>query len=226
MKRFLLMTAVMFLLAGCESLPKRDPDFAPVQPADLRPPVQNSGSIYQAGYDMRLFEDITARRVGDILTITLDETTQASKDTSSKTGKTSSFETSGSAPSLFGVASKAVLGNDLSTSAKYSMDRSTDGSGSADQSNSLKGEISVTVVEVIPNGNLKVRGEKRVTLNTGDEYIRISGIVRPIDIDASNKISSNQVADATVMYTGEGALADTSKIGWFSRVLNSPFFPF
>jgi flagellar L-ring protein precursor FlgH len=84
----------------------------------------------------------------------------------------------------------------------------------------------VTVVDVLPNGNLKIRGEKRVTLNDGSEYIRLSGIVRIVDIDASNTILSSKVADATIMYTGDGTVADTSKMGWFSKVFLSPFFPF
>jgi Flagellar basal body L-ring protein len=84
----------------------------------------------------------------------------------------------------------------------------------------------VTVIDVLPNGNLSVRGEKRVALNQGDEFIRLSGIVRPVDITASNMISSDKVADVTIMYVGEGALADSSKMGWLSRVVQSPWFPF
>jgi flagellar L-ring protein precursor FlgH len=100
------------------------------------------------------------------------------------------------------------------------------GSGAADQSNSLVGDISVTVIELLPNGNLKVRGEKRVTLNQGNEYIRLSGIVRPVDIAADNTISSDKIADPTIMYTGDGAMADASKMGWLARVIYSPWFPF
>ncbi|MCK5888736.1 MAG: flagellar basal body L-ring protein FlgH, partial [Methylococcales bacterium] len=83
-----------------------------------------------------------------------------------------------------------------------------------------------TVVAVLPNGNLRIRGEKRVTLNDGSEYIRLSGIVRTVDIDASNTILSSKVADATIMYTGDGVVADSSKMGWFSKLFLSPFFPF
>jgi flagellar L-ring protein precursor FlgH len=84
----------------------------------------------------------------------------------------------------------------------------------------------VTVVELLPNGNLKIRGEKRVTLNQGDEFVRLSGIVRPVDITPSNDIDSSRIADATFMYTGEGSLADAMTKGWVSRALSSPWFPF
>ena len=213
---------VLLLLTACTSVPPRDPEFAPVQPASLRPPIQNSGSIYQSGYDMRLFEDNKAMRVGDILTITLQESTQAKKADDLNTKKDNNVAVS--APSIAGFALSALTGNDAKT--ELAAKRAFTGQGKADQSNSLDGNISVTVTELLPNGNLKVRGEKRVTLNQGDEYIRLSGIVRPVDIDANNTITSDKVADATIMYTGEGAMADASKMGWLSRAIFSPWFPF
>ncbi|WP_026603418.1 flagellar basal body L-ring protein FlgH [Methylomonas sp. 11b] len=223
--KFLLVAAIA-ILVGCDTLPKRDPDFAPVQPADLRPPQQSNGAIYQAGYDMRLFEDHAARRVGDILTVTFDENTNATKQANSKTSKNSDIKTTGSAPSIYGMATSALFGHDLETSIDFSADRSTEGKGDSRQSNRLTGSMSVTVVDVLPNGNLRVRGEKRVTLNDGSEYIRLSGIVRPIDINVANTLASSKVADATIMYTGDGALADSSKPGWISRIFSSPLFPF
>ncbi|MGZ5620366.1 MAG: flagellar basal body L-ring protein FlgH [Methylobacter sp.] len=219
---FCIFAVVLSLLEACTPIPQRDPAFAPVAPADLRPPVQSSGSIYQAGYDTRLFEDQTAKRIGDILTITLKEDTQAKKadDLNTKKDTTMSAEV----PSAFGIAASALTGQNLRTT--LSSNKEFKGQGNADQSNSLIGNISVTVVDVLPNGNLSVRGEKRVTLNQGDEFIRLSGIVRPVDINSSNIISSDKVADVTIMYVGEGAMADASKMGWLSRVLQSPWFPF
>ncbi len=210
------------ILSGCEVLPKRDPAFAPVQAVDLRPPEQNSGAIYQAGYDVRLFEDHTARRIGDILTITLTEETKAKKQADLTSEKDTSISVT--APNVAGVDPSIIFGNDLS--ATLASSHTFEGEGDANQSNSLTGDISVTVVAVLPNGNMKVRGEKRVTLNDGSEYIRLSGIVRPIDIDATNTIPSTKVADATIMYTGDGTVADSSKMGWFARFFNSAFFPF
>ncbi|RIZ71576.1 MAG: flagellar basal body L-ring protein FlgH [Methylococcales bacterium] len=220
--KFSFVGIIVLMMVACTPIPTKDPDFAPVQPASLIPPVQNSGSIYQAGYDMRLFEDNKARRVGDVLSIIFNEATQANKaaDLSQEKQNSMSF----TAPSLYGMAVSTMTGSDLKTT--VASDNKFTGTGKADQSNSLTGNISVTVIELLPNGDLKVRGEKRVTLNQGDEYVRLSGIVRPIDIDPSNTVSSDKVADATIMYTGNGSMADASKMGWLSRILNSAWIPF
>lgn len=216
---FIVLTPL--LLAACSApLPKREPSFSPVAPADLRPPAQSSGGIYQAGYDNRLFEDITARRVGDVLTVNLNEKTNSIKKASTKDSKNDNI--SASLPTLFGLGS-LLLGSDMKTAMKA--ERKFEGKGDVGQSNQLSGLISVTVVELLPNGNLKIRGEKRVTLNQGDEFIRLSGIIRPVDIKPTNIIDSEKIADATFMYTGEGALNDTNDQGWLSRVFNSPWFP-
>ncbi|RLA21185.1 MAG: flagellar basal body L-ring protein FlgH [Gammaproteobacteria bacterium] len=221
MKKLLLLLPLI-LLTACESIPKRDPAFAPVRPSALQPPKPNNGSLYQAGYDVRLFEDDTARRVGDILTVMLAENTDAKKEADNEVKKKN--QTSVSLPTILGESNREILGFELETSLKS--DNNFKGEGETNQSNSLTGNIAVTVVELLPNGNLIIRGEKRVTLNDGDEFIRLSGIVRPVDIGSDNVISSNKVADATIMYTGEGALADGSKLGWMSRFFNSPYFPF
>lgn len=207
---------LLLWLTACTQTPPKEPEFSTVKPANLRPPAQNNGAIYQAGYDMRLFEDNKAMRVGDVLNITLRELTRANKADGLNSTKENSA--SGSAPMLFGMPTK--IDTELSATREFK------GLGTANQSNSLNGNISVTVVEVLPNGNLRVRGEKRVTLNQGDEFIRLSGIVRPVDIDPTNTVASDKVADATIMYIGEGAIADSSKMGWLGRIFSSPWFPF
>jgi flagellar L-ring protein precursor FlgH len=217
-----VVAVMMSLIEACTPIPQRDPAFAPVAPADLRPPLQNSGSIYQSGYDTRLFEDQTAKRIGDVLTITLLERTQAKKADDLKTKKDTNMSVT--APSMYTLGAQMLGGQDINASIQAN--REFTGEGQADQSNSLSGNISVTVIDVLPNGNLSVRGEKRVTLNQGDEFIRLSGIVRPVDINAGNIITSDKVADVTIMYVGEGAMADASKMGWLARILNSPWFPF
>jgi flagellar L-ring protein precursor FlgH len=221
-RRFAFLAVMLSLLEACTPIPPRDPAFAPVAPADLRPPVQNSGSIYQSGYDTRLFEDQTAKRIGDVLTITLLERTQAKKADDLRTKKDTNMSVT--APSMYTLGAQVLSGQDIN--ANLRANREFDGEAKADQSNSLSGNISVTVVDVLPNGNLSVRGEKRVTLNQGDEFIRLSGIVRPVDINSANIITSDKVADVTIMYVGEGAMADASKMGWLARILNSPWFPF
>ena len=220
--KIVFMGTVLSMLVGCEVLPKRDPAFAPVQTVDLRPPQQANGAIYQAGYDMRLFEDHTAKRIGDILTVKFDESTKAKKKADLDASKDNSI--SATAPVLAGMDPSMIFGKDLSSTLASA--HQFTGKGTANQSNSLTGNISVTVVDVFPNGNLRIRGEKRVSLNDGNEFIRLSGIVRPADINATNIIASSKVADATIMYTGDGALADSSKVGWFAKFFLSPIFPF
>jgi flagellar L-ring protein precursor FlgH len=90
----------------------------------------------------------------------------------------------------------------------------------------LSGNITVTVIEVLPNRNLYVRGEKRIGINQGNEYIRLSGIVRPEDITPQNTIESTRIADPTIVYVGEGMVADANTMGWLARFFNSVLFPF
>lgn len=222
MAHFKWIMFISLFTVACTPLPTRDPAFAPVEPADLRAPAQNSGSIYQANYDMRLFEDHTAKRVGDVLTIRLVERTQAKKLSDMEARKNTSLSVK--APLILGMEAAQLLGHDVET--EVATNHQFTGEGEANQSNSLTGDLSVTVVEVLPNGNLRVRGEKRVALNQGSEYVRLSGIVRPVDIDVANSVLSSRVADATIMYTGDGAVADASKMGWLARFFISPWFPF
>mgnify|MGYP000438572021 CR=1 FL=1 len=217
------LIASSVLLTACETMPDRDPEFAPVNPGALRPPEQKTGSIYQSNYDMRLFEDHTAKRIGDIITVLLNERTQARKDANTEIKKEMDFEMA--APTLAGVDPATFLGKNIFNN-NITSNREFKGEADSDQSNSLSGSISVSVVEVLPNGYLKVRGEKRVTLNQGNEYIRVSGIVRPADLDSNNSISSNLIADATIMYVGDGALAEGNRIGWAARIFNHWLFPF
>ncbi len=222
----------LLLVSACQTQPKRDPAFAAVRPT--LPPVEpeSNGSIYKPGFDMRLFEDLKARRVGDILTVVLNEATNAEKDATTTLSKDSTANIDN--PTIFGASPEFSLPKftplsatqDLSLQSNLHSDHALTGSGAADQSNILTGNITVFVVEVLPNGNLIVRGEKRVTLNNGVEYIQLSGIVRPVDILTNNTVQSTQIADATINYIGEGALSDTNKNGWLARFFASPFMPY
>ncbi|PWU30191.1 flagellar basal body L-ring protein FlgH [Pseudomonas sp. RW407] len=225
----LLPLLALAALAGCVSPPPKpdDPYYAPVMPRTPMPAAQNNGSIYQAGFDNNLYGDRKAFRIGDIITITLNEKTQASKkansdiskDSSNKMGLTSLFGGSATTNNPFGSG-------DLSLSAEYSGNRETKGDSAAGQSNSLTGSITVTVAEVMPNGILAVRGEKWMTLNTGNELVRIAGLIRADDIATDNTVSSTRVADARITYSGTGAFADASQPGWLDRFFLSPLWPF
>ena len=104
--------------------------------------------------------------------------------------------------------------------------RSFAGSGDADQSNSLEGTITVTIAEVLPNGVLRVRGEKWITLTRGEELLRVSGLIRPADIRPDNTVSSSKLGDARIRYSGKGQLGDSTGMGWLARFFNGPLFPF
>jgi flagellar L-ring protein precursor FlgH len=199
----------------------------PVPPADPTPylapaATPTAGAIFAAGSEVALFEDLRARRVGDVVTIALRESTSASKSASTKTGKDSGVEIPG--PTLFGRPVTAHGTPILETS--ISAEREFDGAGSSSQSNKLSGNISAVVVARLPNGNLVLRGEKWLRLNQGDEFVRITGVVRPTDIGTDNVVGSDRVADARISYGGRGVLANANKPGWLDRFFNSPVMPF
>ena len=218
--------ALVVLLSGCSGLAPHY-DFKPVTPqvmplADpVDPSSRRSGTIYQAGADMRLFEDRTARRVGDNVVIRLVEKTAATKSASTNASKKSEIDIQN--PTVFGVP--FALGSVMLENSANG-ERKLGGEGSSDQSNSLTGDVSAVVVGVYPNGNLAIRGEKMLTLNQGEEVVQISGVIRPEDIASDNTIPSNRVADAKITYAGNGALADANTIGWFGRFFLSPLWPF
>ena len=231
----LLPLLASLVLSGCVTPPPKpdDPYYAPVLPRTPLPAAQNSGAIYQPGFETNLYDDRKAYRVGDIITITLSERTQASKKAGSSMSKDSSAKLG--LTSLFGggvsidnpsTSLNPLKAEDLSLDVGYSGTRDTDGESDANQSNSLTGSITVTVADVLPNGILAVRGEKWMTLNTGDELVRIAGLVRADDIATDNTVSSTRIANARITYSGTGAFADASQPGWFDRFFMNPLFPF
>ncbi len=222
----------LVLLVGCNSAPVRDPNFAPSYPATYGSASGGNGAIYQVATRTSLFEDVRARQVGDVLVIRLEESTNASKSSSTSTDRSTSTSIDnptilGTTP-VFNVPGIAPLARtrDNTLETGIAADSEFQGTGDSRQSNSLTGDIAVTVAQVLPNGNLFVRGEKRLSLNQGNEYVRIAGIVRPIDIQSDNSVLSTRVADATISYGGDGALADSNRPGWLARFFNSAVFPF
>lgn len=210
---------VAALLAGCATPSATDDDW-PVEDLTVAPAM--NGAIYQAGRDVALFENAVARNVGDLVVIRLAEQTQASKSATTTTKKSTSAELPG--PTIAGrpvtVNGTEVLQMGMENESEFN------GSGSSAQSNRLRGEISATVVRRLANGNLVVRGQKWLTLNQGSEYVRVEGVIRPIDIQPDNTIESWKVANARIGYGGKGSLADANKPGLLARFFNSPLMPF
>ncbi len=232
--RLIYLGLLVTCLAGCSNIsspfgPKPDdPEFAPAAPIIEQPRKVTNGSIYQPGYEVILYEDYKARRVGDILTIVFDETTNASKKADTSINKSS--EATLPNPTLLGSTPSFALPligkSDKTLDITVDSDTNFTGAGDVKQSNTLEGRISVTVTDVLNNGNLMVKGEKWVTLNNGDEYVRISGIVRQADIEPGNTVVSSRVANARIAYAGKGDVASSNKLGWVLKVLNSAFWLF
>ena len=168
-----------------------------------------------------LYSDVTARRVGDIITVTLSENTQASKSADTSTAK----DTNVNLNPITGLAGQAINIGGESIQLGVSSSRDFSGDAAANQSNSLIGAISVTVVDVLPNSNLVIRGEKWLTLNQGDEYIRLTGIIRPADISPENEIVSTKVANARIQYSGTGSFARAQEKGWLTKFFDSTWWP-
>jgi flagellar L-ring protein precursor FlgH len=208
------------LLCACATQPALHYDQAFDMP-QLPTPSAN-GAIFHAGYDTGLFQNPTAHNVGDIVTILLQESTTAQKSSQTDTAKAT--KDSLSAPSLLGIP-MSIHGHSF-LSGSINNANSFSGAGDSKQSDSLVGAITVTVVRRLPNGNLVVRGQKLVQINTGEEYVRLQGIIRPVDIAPDNTISSQDVADAQIAYGQTGALADANQPGLLSRFFNSPWLPF
>jgi flagellar L-ring protein FlgH len=216
----------IFMLSSCMFNDKPqagDPYYAPTISAAQAMPQRTDGSLYQDSYGLTLFGDRKAHFVGDIITITLSEKTVSTKSSKVDVTKNNSTDFNGGADTLLGT-NPSLKGLTLSTS--IAQKRKFAGDAGADQSNSLQGNITVTVAEILPNGNLVVRGEKWMTLNSGDEFIRISGIVRPDDVAPDNTVVSTRLANAKISYSGKGTLADSQSMGWVSRFFNSGLWPF
>lgn len=240
----LSLALLVAALAGCNMTPSRDPAFAPVRP--MMPPQSGNddGAIFIARDEpartsaFNLFQDSRARNAGDILTIKLVENTSVEKE--NETVLESDTNISVTAPTIFGVSPKIpgiftpkeitsrILGEpsgDFNLNTSLASGKDFDGKGESSQSNKVSGEITVSVVRVLANGYLVVRGEKLYTLNRGHEHLRFSGIVRPEDIAADNSVISTRVANARIVYSGEGEVAGAGTLGWLGRFFLSAIFP-
>jgi len=215
-----LPALALVLLAACSSL---QPTVRPA-PFDEAPalarsaqPRGSSGGVFNPDSNISLVSDSRAFRVGDIVTVILQETTQASKSAGTTLAKDSSV----------GIASPGLLGKTFpKAGVDISAERGFKGDAQSTQQNALTGAITVIVQEVMPNGLLKVAGEKVLTLNQGEEFVRLRGFLRAADIDANNQVSSQRIANARIAYGAQGTLADTNQPGWLTRFFLGPLMPF
>jgi len=223
--KFVSVAILGALIGGCSTYTEQvvSQSFQPVEaPVILAKSTNMNGAIFQPGRSGLFATDQRARRIGDILTVSFNETYAATKAQTASSSKTDAF----------GVTLPTALPNILTggfdkdpAGLNAGTTRSFAGAGNAVQSNSFSGLLSVTVIRVFDNGNMEVQGQKELTLNNGNEYVRLRGVVRPEDISANNIVSSDRLADAQIRYTGSGHLADSSQPGWLSQLMRtiSPF---
>jgi len=226
MKNLTIITVLLGLVSGCASIEQakilpNDPDFAPILPEVEEESIVPTGSLFKASYVNNIYSDSKAHRVGDIISVLLDESTQAQKNAKTELKK----ENDATLSPITGFGGSPITYKGDSVQFGYDQDSNFKGDSKSNQGNSLSGNISVHVLRVLPNGNLMIRGEKWMTLNNGDEYIRLTGVIRPQDITSGNTIVSHKVANARIQYAGTGTFADVQEQGWLSRFFSSTWWP-
>ena len=218
MYKFSILLSVV-ALSACSTVieEQMSEEYDPVYPVEFAAQTDRlpTGSLY-SGTGKGLFAmDRRATQVGDILTVQFRERFAASKNQSANSSKSDDF----------GLSLPTALSSMTDDLFQSGTEQSFSGNGAASQSNSLTGRMSVSVVRVLPGGNLEIIGQKKLTLNNGDEYVRMRGVVRPADISADNIIESDRIAHADIKYIGAGQIADTAKQGWLRQAVTtvSPF---
>ncbi|CAH8200994.1 flagellar basal body L-ring protein FlgH [Vibrio aestuarianus] len=193
-----------------------DPAWAPIHPKQ-KPEhyAAETGSLFNLQHINSLYDDSKPRGIGDIITVNLDESTKAAKSADADLSKSND-----SSMDPLAVGGKDLTIGDYNFSYALKNDNNFNGSSAANQSNSISGSITVEVIEVLANGNLVIRGEKWLTLNTGDEYVRLSGTIRPDDIDFDNTIASTRISNARIQYAGTGTNQDMQEPGFLARFFN------
>lgn len=226
MKSSICSLVVLALLSGCASVEQakvlpNDPDFAPILPEVEETSVIPSGSLFKANYVNNIYSDSKAHRVGDIISVVLSESTQAQKNAKTELKK----ENSANLDPIIGLGGGPVTFKSDAIQLGLNQDSNFKGDSKSNQGNSLSGNISVHVLRVLPNGNLMIRGEKWMSLNNGDEYIRLTGIIRAQDISSNNTIMSYKVANARIQYAGTGTFAEVQEQGWLTKFFNGSWWP-
>lgn len=207
----LLCSSLCLLLSACSPLVVADRPYPSTLPPEVSPPPKKNGTIYQEGFDTQLYRDQVAHRIGDILTVRLEELTRGESRGLTRTDKRT--ENNYPIPTLFGKP-MPFLEIETNTQQRF------DGRGDSELRNRLTGNISVTVLQVLPNQNLIVQGESWITINQSRELIQLTGIVRPEDITPNNVVSSQRVAGAQIKYIAKGQSGYANRPGLMTYLLN------
>ena len=201
MKKLIIIVSI-FLINGCSTYVEEvnNKQFKPLTPSfeEFNREEPSNGAIFSTSSSGLFSSDRRAKKVGDILSVTLSETFSSNKAVTNSSGKTDTIGAE--------VGPTGLLRNFAGLGGSASKTNSFSGSMATNQSNSLSGTLSATVVRVFPNGNLEIKGQKKLRITEGTEYIRLSGIIRPQDISTTNSVSSAKIAEAQIEYVGAGIL--------------------
>jgi flagellar L-ring protein precursor FlgH len=219
-----VLFAALLLFAGCETsqtLPAASVDSSlPYAKGLMEPPRPEEGSLWTEAVEASLYTELRARRVGDLVTVRIVEDPEAQLNADTKTSRSSSInaklEFLGYMQAL-AAANPRLNPDDLINA---SLQSQHDGKGSSNRDGHVKAYVSAVVERVFPNGNMFIRGKREIRVNNEKQYIILSGVVRPEDINANNEIASTYVADAEIVYAGVGPVADKQKPGWLGRIVD------
>ncbi len=225
-KSMLIVIFAVFLTVGCGQKIKQPSPPANQEAALRNPPVEtyptpalrSEGSLFSDDSRLDLFADMKARRVGDVITINITETSKANK--SANTSLSRSNTLGGSASAILGQDEANMGGLGRMLNLDVSSNSSFSGSGSTRRDESMTARMTARVIQVLPNGNLVVRGSQEIMVNNEKQYITVQGVVRPSDIGADNSVLSYRIADARIDYTGEGDVSSKQREGWLARFFN------
>ena len=206
-------------LTACSSVPSSNmghsPQFEPVYPMAAAPAKPATGAIYVGRQSDSWFGKSKSFQVGDVITVLLNESSQASR---TQNGSITRESKNDMVPTGLANWGKGV-GGWMNGIKMDGSSMSNKGTGAADQQATLTGSVAVSVVEVMPNGNLVLRGEKQLALTEGSEIIQVAGIIRPDDVSPNNMVQSRRLANAQISYRGTGDMANASKPGWGTSAL-------
>jgi flagellar L-ring protein precursor FlgH len=223
--RFLALAAIVYLLQGCATEPvdmvlRPSPEFQPVYPLASDRQKVATGGIYSNRQSDAWFGRGRNYQVGDIITVLLNESTQAARTQNTDVSRESKNSLPSGMSTKVGNMSPFLSGIDLNSNSN-----SSKGAGKADQQASLSGSVAVTVIEILANGNLMIRGEKKLGLSEGTEVIQVSGVIRPEDVGPNSTVQSRRLANAQIAYRGSGDLANATKAGWGTSLMHK-YWPF
>lgn len=223
--RTLSVIGLVLALQGCATEPvdmvlRPSPEFQPVYPLAADRQKIATGGIYSNRQSDAWFGRGRNYQVGDIITVLLNESTQAARTQNTDVSRESKNSLPSGLNTRIGALSPLLNGVDINNNSN-----SSKGTGKADQQASLSGSVAVTVTEILANGNLIVRGEKKLGLSEGTEVIQVSGVIRPEDVGPNSTVLSRRLANAQIAYRGSGDLANATRAGWGTSLMHK-FWPF